>query len=40
LVIADLLGVPPEDHQEFRVVFSGKVVGGIEDDSVTPASLA
>jgi cytochrome P450 len=35
LVIADLLGVPPEDHEEFRAVFSGKVVGGIEDDSVT-----
>src|SRR5262245_50918713 len=37
LVIADLLGVPPEDHQEFRAVFSGKVVGGIEDDSLTVA---
>ncbi|MBV8788819.1 MAG: cytochrome P450 [Mycobacterium sp.] len=37
LVIADLLGVPPEDHEEFRAVFSGKVVGGIEDDSVTRA---
>jgi cytochrome P450 len=37
LVIADLLGVPPEDHEEFRSVFSGKVVGGIEDDSVTRA---
>jgi cytochrome P450 len=35
LVIADLLGVPPEDHEEFRAVFSGKVVGGIEDDSLT-----
>ena len=35
LVIADLLGVPPEDHQEFRTVFSGQVVGNIEDDSVT-----
>jgi len=23
----DLLGVPPEDHEEFRAVFSGKVVG-------------
>ena len=37
LVIADLLGVPPEDHEEFRAVFSGKVVGGIEDDSLTRA---
>jgi cytochrome P450 len=35
LVIADLLGVPTEDHEEFRAVFSGKVVGGIEDDSLT-----
>ncbi|MDT5348187.1 MAG: hypothetical protein QOH91_1474 [Mycobacterium sp.] len=37
LVIADLLGVPPEDHEEFRAVFSGQVVGGIEDDSLTRA---
>lgn len=37
LVIADLLGVPPEDHEEFRAVFSGKVVGGIEDDSLAVA---
>jgi cytochrome P450 len=37
LVIADLLWVPPEDHEEFREVFSGKVVGGIEDDSLTRA---
>ncbi|OBG26068.1 cytochrome P450 [Mycobacterium sp. 852002-51057_SCH5723018] len=37
LVIADLLGVPPEDHQEFRIVFSGQVAGSIEDDSVTRA---
>jgi cytochrome P450 len=37
LVIADLLGVPPEDHEEFRAVFSGKVVGGIEDDALTRA---
>ena len=37
LVIADLLGVPSEDHEEFRAVFSGKVVGGIEDDSLTRA---
>lgn len=37
LVIADLLGVPPAEHEEFRAVFSGKVVGGIEDDSLTRA---
>ena len=37
LVIADLLGVPPEDHEEFRAVFFGKVVGGIDDDSLTRA---
>jgi cytochrome P450 len=37
LVIADLLGVPQEDHEEFRAVFSGKVVGGIEDKSLTRA---
>ncbi|OBI79875.1 cytochrome P450 [Mycobacterium sp. 1245805.9] len=37
LVIADLLGVPPEDHEEFGAVFSGQVVGGIEDDSLTRA---
>ena len=37
LVIADLLGVPTEDHEEFRAVFSGQVVGGIDDDSVTRA---
>ncbi|OBK93028.1 cytochrome [Mycobacterium sp. 1245499.0] len=37
LVIADLLGVPIEDHEEFRDVFSGKFSGGVEDDSVTRA---
>lgn len=37
LVIADLLGVPVEDHEEFREVFSGKFSGGVEDDSVTRA---
>lgn len=37
LVIADLLGVPVEDHEEFRNVFSGKFSGGVEDDSVTRA---
>lgn len=37
LVIADLLGVPAEDHEEFRAVFSGQVVGGIDDDQLTRA---
>jgi cytochrome P450 len=37
LVIADLLGVPPEDHEEFRVLSADQVPGGIEDDSVTRA---
>ena len=37
LVIADLLGVPPEDHEEFRVASADQVPGGIEDDSVTRA---
>ncbi|OBJ21516.1 cytochrome [Mycobacterium sp. 1165196.3] len=37
LVIADLLGVPIEDHEEFRDVFSGKFSGGVQDDSVTRA---
>ena len=37
LVIADLLGIPAEDHQEFRDVFSGQVVGAIEDESLTRA---
>ncbi|OBJ76952.1 cytochrome P450 [Mycobacterium colombiense] len=37
LVIADLLGVPVEDHEEFRDVFSGKFSGGVEDDSMTRA---
>ena len=27
LVIADLLGVPLEDHEEFRVVFAHETVG-------------
>jgi cytochrome P450 len=35
LVIADLLGVPADDHEEFRAVFSGQVVGNIEDDSLS-----
>jgi cytochrome P450 len=37
LVIADLLGIPAEDHDEFRAVFFGKVSGDIEDDSITRA---
>ncbi|SRX94331.1 cytochrome P450 [Frankia sp. EAN1pec] [Mycobacterium shimoidei] len=37
LVIADLLGVPAEDHEEFRAVFSGQFVGGIKDNSLTRA---
>ena len=37
LVIADLLGVPAEDHEEFRVASADQVPGGIEDDSVTRA---
>ncbi|BCO37195.1 cytochrome P450 [Mycobacterium heckeshornense] len=35
LVIADLLGIPAEDHEEFRAVFSDSVVGAIDDDSVS-----
>lgn len=35
LVIADLLGIPAEDHDEFRAVFSGQVTGAIDDDTVT-----
>ena len=38
LVIADLLGVPEEDHEEFRVVLGsprpGSVVGSLERESV------
>lgn len=37
LVIADLLGVPAEDHEEFRAVFSGQFVSGIKDNSLTRA---
>jgi cytochrome P450 len=35
LVIADLLGIPADDHDEFRAVFFGKVSGDIGDDSIT-----
>ena len=37
LVIADLLGIPVEDHEEFRAVFSGQIVGAIDSDSLTVA---
>ena len=38
LVIADLLGIPIEDHQEFRSISRGQGdVGGIEDNSLTRA---
>jgi cytochrome P450 len=37
LVIVDLLGIPAEDHEEFDAMFSGQVVGDIEDDSMTRA---
>jgi len=37
LVIADLLGIPAEDHEEFRDVFSGQFVGAVEDDTLTRA---
>jgi cytochrome P450 len=33
LVIADLLGVPPEDHDEFRAVFASETVGALGDDA-------
>jgi cytochrome P450 len=32
LVIADLLGVPEEDHRRFRKVFSGQNVGDLHED--------
>ena len=35
LVIVDLLGIPAEDHEEFDAMFSGQVVGDIEDDSIS-----
>ncbi|AGB22671.1 cytochrome P450 [Mycobacterium sp. JS623] len=35
LVIADLLGVPAEDHEEFRAVFGGELVGQLGDDAPT-----
>jgi cytochrome P450 len=35
LVIADLLGVPTEDHQEFRAVFAGELVGQLGEEAPT-----
>jgi cytochrome P450 len=35
LVIADLLGIPETDHDEFWAIFSSQVVGNIDDDTVT-----
>ena len=35
LVIADLLGVPAEDHDEFREVFANEVVGALDGDAPT-----
>jgi cytochrome P450 len=35
LVIADLLGVPGEDHDEFRAVFADQIVGELGKDAPT-----
>lgn len=35
LVIADLLGIPEDDHEEFWAAFSHQVVGAIDDETVT-----
>ncbi len=35
LVIADLLGVPEKDHQEFRKAMTTETVGALDDDSPT-----
>ncbi|KAA0108173.1 cytochrome P450 [Mycolicibacterium sp. P1-5] len=35
LVIADLLGVPAEDHEDFKRVFADQVVGEVGSDSPT-----
>ena len=35
LVIADLLGVPTEDHDEFRAVFASEQVGALGEESPT-----
>ena len=35
LVIADLLGIPEMDHEEFRDAMTNEVVGALDDDSPT-----
>ncbi len=35
LVIADLLGVPAEDHEEFKLVFADQIVGEVGKDAPT-----
>jgi cytochrome P450 len=35
LVIADLLGVPEKDHEEFRKAMTNETVGALDDDSPT-----
>lgn len=35
LVIADLLGVPPEDHEKFRAVFASQTVGELGREAPT-----
>jgi cytochrome P450 len=35
LVIADLLGVPAEDHDEFKAVFASETVGALGDEAPT-----
>ena len=35
LVIADLLGIPEKDHEEFREAMTNEVVGALDDDSPT-----
>ena len=35
LVIADLLGVPAEDHEEFKAVFAGETVGELGKEAPT-----
>ncbi len=37
LVIADLLGIPTEVHEESKAMYEGQVVGGIEDDALSRA---
>ena len=32
LVVADLLGVPAEDHPQFRAVLSGEPLGGLGEE--------